>query len=161
MNDIFDTGIIENTFDDIENVPDKKDIFDNFIEFRLIWNKKLQKFAFNIKDFENLVDCQVEILSAKAELINERTILTDGIIYLVRNLKIKKEEQLLQVRQNQLRVKNQSEQNVILDSNLADDELEIEKYNNQLNYINGIINTIDNMIFAIKDRVKIYELQNF
>lgn len=161
MNEIFDTGIIENTFDDIENVPDKKDIFDNFIEFRLIWNKKLQKFAFNIKDFENLVDCQVEFLSAKADLINERTILTDGIIQLVRNLKIKKEEQLLQVRQNQLRVKNQNEQNMILDSNLADDELEIERYNNQLNYINSIINTIDNMIFAIKDRVKIYELQNF
>lgn len=163
MNEIFETGIIDKQLEISDEIESKKQlkIFDNFLEFRMIWNKKLQRYATNLRDFENLVDAQVEYLAAKSELVNERAILTDAIIHLTRNFKVKKEAQMMQVRQNQLRLKNQSEQNTVLDSNLADDEFEIETYNNQLNYINGILNTVDNMIFAVKDRVKIYELQNF
>lgn len=145
-----------------DSSPESKDvnIQDEFIEFRTRWTNKMLKIGAMIKDIELLTDMQLEALTSKSELIAERLVISDSLSYLISEQKKLKEKEMVKSRSNNLKIKNQTEQNTIINSSLSEIDYKIDLFDNHLSFITSTINTIDNILYAIKDRIKIFELLN-
>jgi len=130
---------------------------ERFNRERQEWERRIKDMASRIKEVDELTDLQVDVYSARQELVEYYHYLMSLIF--VKNMEIrkKKKERLeyyitgydfkLDKEQKEMYIKIDLE-----DLYIIRDELE-----NHLKYINSTIMTIDNIIYGIKHRLTIEE----
>lgn len=108
-----------------------------------------------LSNLKTLKDAQVNMLSLRQRLLEDNHTLLEHITMLRRKFREEKSTEMENLSRNlQLRYQS-NEKNVVIDGRTSSTKEYLEIFENQINFFNESIKTIDNIIFGIKTRLDI------
>jgi len=108
-----------------------------------------------LSNLKTLKDAQVNMLSLRQRLLEDNHTLLEHITMLRRKFREEKSNEMENLSRNlQLRYQS-NEKNVVIDGKTSATKEYLEIFENQINFFNDSIKTIDNIIFGIKTRLDI------
>jgi hypothetical protein len=108
-----------------------------------------------LSNLKTLKDAQVNMLSLRQRLLEDNHTLLEHITMLRRKFREEKANEMENLSKNlQLRYQS-NEKNVVIDGKTSSTKEYLEIFENQINFYNDSIKTIDNIIFGIKTRLDI------
>ena len=108
-----------------------------------------------LSNLKTLKDAQVNMLSLRQRLLEDNHTLLEHITMLRRKFREEKSAEMENLSRNlQLRYQS-NEKNVVIDGKTSATKEYLEIFENQINFFNDSIKTIDNIIFGIKTRLDI------
>ena len=114
-----------------------------------------------MKNFADLPDLQNVIYSRRQDALDYYFGLLSKISYLSREYKFKYSQKYNYYKvQSQIRYSTEAAINAQIDADLKDDKYQIELLDQHAKYMLETIKTIDSIIYAINNRIRIEELIN-
>lgn len=108
-----------------------------------------------LSNLKTLKDAQVNMLSLRQRLLEDNHTLLEHVTALRRKFREEKSTEMENLSKNlQLRYQS-NEKNVVIDGKTSSTKEYLEIFENQINFFNDSIKTIDNIIFGIKTRLDI------
>ena len=108
-----------------------------------------------LSNLKTLKDAQVNMLSLRQRLLEDNHTLVEHITALRRKFREEKSTEMENISRNlQLRYQS-NEKNVVIDGRTSSTKEYLEIFENQINFFNESIKTIDSIIFGIKTRLDI------
>jgi hypothetical protein len=108
-----------------------------------------------LSNLKTLKDAQVNMLSLRQRLLEDNHTLVEHITTLRRKFREEKSTEMENISKNlQLRYQS-NEKNVVIDGRTSSTKEYLEIFENQINFFNESIKTIDSIIFGIKTRLDI------
>ena len=145
-------------------VEEKKEDIDGVEEEQLRkceeWSQKIYDISSKMKNIKNLNDCQIELINRRTELIEER--LKISCIY-NKFLKISSERKSDLMRKiktkETLRLKTSTDFQILFDSECKELNYKDNLFKNYLDFLGQTLMTIDKLLFAVKNRIDIFNLE--
>jgi hypothetical protein len=108
-----------------------------------------------LSNLKTLKEAQVNMLSLRQRLLEDNHNLFEHLIVLRKRYRTERSSEMENISKNvQLRYQS-TEKNVVIDGRTATTKESIEVFENQVEFFNESIKTIDNIIFGIKTRLDI------
>ena len=108
-----------------------------------------------LSNIKTLKDAQVNMLSLRQRLLEDNHNLVEHLIVLRKRYRNERSTEMENLSKN-LQIRYQSnEKNVVIDGRTASTKESLEVFENQVEFFNESIKTIDNIIFGIKTRLDI------
>jgi hypothetical protein len=108
-----------------------------------------------LSSLKTLKDAQISMLSLRQRLLEDNHTLMEHITILRKRYRTEKSAEMENLSKN-LQIRYQSnEKNVVIDGKTSATKESLEIFENQVDFFNESIKTIDNIIFGIKTRLDI------
>jgi hypothetical protein len=108
-----------------------------------------------LSSLKTLKDAQINMLSLRQRLLEDNHTLLEHITILRKRYRTEKANEMENLSKN-LQIRYQSnEKNMVIDGKTATTKESLEVFENQVDFFNESIKTIDNIIFGIKTRLDI------
>lgn len=118
-------------------------------------SNEIYKNAEKLIDLRNLKQVQVNMLSLRQRLLEDTHSLLDNISILRKKLREEKAKELENISKNfQIRYQT-AEKNIAIEAKTSNLRETLDIFENQIQFFNESIKTIDSIIFAIKTRLDI------
>jgi len=125
------------------------------------WSAIVSELNGKMKNFADLTDLQNVIYSKRQDALDYYYGMLSKISSLSRDYKSKYSQQYNYYKtQSQIRYSSEAAINAQIDSDLKDDKYQIELLDQHARYMAETIKTIDSIIYAINNRIRIEELIN-
>lgn len=125
------------------------------------WTSVISEMNSKIKNFADLIDLQNVIFAKRQDALDYYFGILSKVSNLSREYKVKYSQKYNYYKtQAQIRYSSEAAINAQIDSDLKDDKYQIELLDQHTKYMLETIKTIDSLIFAINNRIKIEELIN-
>lgn len=124
-------------------------------------NNKIYASILNMRNLKELVGVQVEMLSARQRMLEDSHIILDRLVQLRKQYRQLKGNAHNDIATNiQLRMKTAGEKEAIVEGSPEISEMrhKIEILDNQINYYNESIRTVDDILYGIKTRLDVERL---
>lgn len=142
-----------------ENTP--ATLEDYIILHQQQWASVISEMNSKIKNFADLIDLQNVIFAKRQDALDYYFGILSKVSNLSREYKVKYSQKYNYYKtQAQIRYSSEAAINVQIDSDLKDEKYQIELLDQHTKYMLETIKTIDSLIFAINNRIKIEELIN-
>ena len=133
----------------------KQNIVDRFQNRRSEVSKEIYSSIEKLSNLKTLKDAQVNMLSLRQRLLEDSHTLLEHITMLRKKFRDEKSDVMETLSKNlQLRYQA-NEKTVVIDGRTSNTKEYLEIFENQVNFFNESIKTIDNIIFGIKTRLDI------
>jgi hypothetical protein len=133
----------------------KQNIVDRFQNRRSEVSKEIYSSIEKLSNIKTLKDAQVNMLSLRQRLLEDNHTLLEHITMLRKKFRDEKTDVMETLSKNlQLRYQA-NEKTVVIDGRTSNTKEYLEIFENQVNFFNESIKTIDNIIFGIKTRLDI------
>ena len=133
----------------------KQNIVDRFQNRRSEVSKEIYSNIEKLSNLKTLKDAQVNMLSLRQRLLEDSHSLLEHITMLRKKFRDEKSDVMETLSKNlQLRYQA-NEKTVVIDGRTSNTKEYLEIFENQVNFFNESIKTIDNIIFGIKTRLDI------
>lgn len=133
----------------------KQNIAEKFQNRRAEVSKEIYQNIEKLSNLKTLKDAQVNMLSLRQRLLEDNHTLLEHITMLRKKFRDEKADVMETLSKNlQLRYQA-NEKNVVIDGRTSNTKEYLEIFENQVNFFNESIKTIDNIIFGIKTRLDI------
>ncbi len=134
---------------------------DYILEHQQKWSSLIAELNGKMKKFADLPDLQNVIYSKRQDALDYYFGLLSKISYLTRDYKSKYSQKYNYYKtQAQIRYSSEAAINAQIDADLKDDKYQIELLDQHAKYMLETIKTIDSIIYAINNRIRIEELIN-
>ena len=151
-------AVIERDVENKKNSVEKKTFnFDEFVESRFIWKKRINEMAYKFKDVKDLAELHILLFVGKADANDERIIILDRLAALQTQHKKDREQAMLELKAGNFVYKTSEEFKIALESKTNTKSFEIQAYNNQVEFLTTTLSTLDNMIYSLKTRTTLLE----
>jgi len=125
------------------------------------WAAVISDMNSKIKNFADLIDLQNVIFAKRQDALDYYFGILSKVSNLSREYKVKYSQKYNYYKtQAQIRYSSEAAINAQIDSDLKDEKYQIELLDQHTKYMLETIKTIDSLIFAINNRIKIEELIN-
>ena len=142
-----------------ENIP--ATLEDYIILHQQQWASVISEMNSKIKNFADLIDLQNVIFAKRQDALDYYFGILSKVSNLSREYKVKYSQKYNYYKtQAQIRYSSEAAINAQIDSDLKDEKYQIELLDQHTKYMLETIKTIDSLIFAINNRIKIEELIN-
>ncbi len=142
-----------------ENTP--ATLEDYIILHQQQWASVISEMNSKIKNFADLIDLQNVIFAKRQDALDYYFGILSKVSNLSREYKVKYSQKYNYYKtQAQIRYSSEAAINAQIDSDLKDEKYQIELLDQHTKYMLETIKTIDSLIFAINNRIKIEELIN-
>src|SRR5574344_184739 len=122
------------------------------------WSNIINDMAFRLRDVNKLVDVQVDLFSNRQILVERRSGFIEILNRYLKNVKEIKETSLRDYKtEENLLMKNANESKILLDSKNKEIDEVLALYENHLDFLTKTIETIDKMLFGVKNRISLFE----
>lgn len=143
----------------MENKP--QTLEDYILTHQQQWSAIIADLNGKMKHFADLVDLQNVIYSRRQDALDYYFGMLSKISSLSRDYKLKYSQKYNYYKtQAQIRYSSEAAINAQIDSDLKDDKYQIELLDQHTKYMLETIKTIDSIIYAINNRIRIEELIN-
>ena len=143
----------------MENKP--QTLEDYILAHQQQWSAIIADLNGKMKHFADLVDLQNVIYSRRQDALDYYFGMLSKISSLSRDYKLKYSQKYNYYKtQAQIRYSSEAAINAQIDSDLKDDKYQIELLDQHTKYMLETIKTIDSIIYAINNRIRIEELIN-
>ena len=143
----------------MENKP--QTLEDYILTHQQQWSAIIADLNGKMKHFAELVDLQNVIYSRRQDALDYYFGMLSKISSLSRDYKLKYSQKYNYYKtQAQIRYSSEAAINAQIDSDLKDDKYQIELLDQHTKYMLETIKTIDSIIYAINNRIRIEELIN-
>ena len=143
----------------MENKP--QTLEDYILTHQQQWSAIIADLNGKMKHFADLVDLQNVIYSRRQDALDYYFGMLSKISSLSRDYKLKYSQKYNYYKtQAQIRYSSEAAINAQIDSDLKDDKYQIELLDQHTKYMLETIKTIDSIIYAIDNRIRIEELIN-
>lgn len=134
---------------------------DYILEHQQKWSSLITELNGKMKNFADLPDLQNVIYSKRQDSLDYYFGLLSKISYLSREYKFKYSQKYNYYKtQAQIRYSSEAAINAQIDADLKDEKYQIELLDQHAKYMLETIKTIDSIIYAINNRIRIEELIN-
>ncbi len=134
---------------------------DYITEHQAQWSNIINEMNSKMKNFADLPDLQNIVYSKRQDALDYYFGLLSKISYLTRDYKSKYSQKYNYYKtQAQIRYSSEAAINAQIDADLKDDKYQIELLDQHAKYMLETIKTIDSIIYAINNRIRIEELIN-
>ena len=142
-----------------ENKP--QTLEDYILEHQQKWSTLMTELNSKMKNFADLPDLQNVIYSRRQDALDYYFGMLSKISALTREFKTKYSQKYNYYKtQAQIRYSSEAAINAQIDADLRDDKYQIELLDQHAKYMLETIKTIDSIIYAINNRIRIEELIN-
>ena len=143
----------------MENKP--QTLEDYILTHQQQWSAIIADLNGKMKHFADLVDLQNVIYSRRQDALDYYFGMLSKISSLSRDYKLKYSQKYNYYKtQAQIRYSSEAAINAQIDSDLKDDKYQIELLDQHTKYMLETIKTIDSIIYAINNRIRVEELIN-
>ena len=126
-------------------------------EQRTSWSKKIKELAAGLKSIN-----QLEVIIS--EVLSTRQILIDNIAYI--NVKVKEQKATINTRYREAYIRyyeydyklGEKQKERFIENDLRDENIILSHLENQLEFLRESVKTLDNMGFAIRNRLALKDL---
>jgi len=138
---------------------EKESIDERFSKDRLEWSTKVKEMSGKFKKVFDIVELQTEIYTERQRALEYYHYLISLLIKLDKNYKKAYADKYnFYTYQSQKRYPNETTLKNQIQSELEDLLEKREKFDNHSRFIEGVIKSIDNMIYGIKSRIEIEQI---
>lgn len=153
---------IQNKQEDILQEDVKKNKNDNiseiFFKSREYWSLRMQDHSSNFKFIDKIVELQAELFSDRQILLEQKHKLYEKVSRLNSSINKQRKNKFIEYVTNYEIRLNGREKDIFVEADLSTNIEFIDLLNNQINFLEQTIKTIDNIIYGIKYRITIYDL---
>lgn len=142
--------------EEIKSDNSKESLLDKLKKKRKEINEDINMNVASLKDIKNITNIQINILSLRQRLIEENHELYEIFNSLQKKYREVKGKELQKLGEGQFQYRFQhNEKNSIIESNHSDLKYNMDIFENQINFYEGTIKTVDSILFGLKMRLEI------
>lgn len=130
-----------------------------FSDQRGVWKRKIRKLTRFMQIPEKLPMVEIAIRNEVMNIADEKAQLLEGLISISKILRRKKADSIVELKTNSdLKIKNQSEQNILMESGLNSYIERQELIEMQVEYLDRAFANLKDLSWAIKNRVDLAKM---
>jgi len=118
-------------------------------------NEEININISSLKDIKNLVNIQINLLSLRQRLIEENHELYDIYNLLQKKFREEKQKEFKKLGESFQYRYQQNEKNAIIEGTHSELKHKLDLFENQINFYEGTIKTLDSALFGLKMRLDI------